>query len=113
LNQILINLVSNAIKFTDQGSVSVRLSRECDNGSALARFSVVDTGKGIKPEDQERLFTAFEQGESSATRRYEGTGLGLYISRRLVALIDGHLGFESVYGAGSTFTLDVPAQVST
>jgi protein-histidine pros-kinase len=112
LNQVLINLVNNAIKFTDQGSVSVRLSRERENGSSVARFSVVDTGKGIKPEDQERLFTAFEQVESSATRRYEGTGLGLYISRRLVDLIDGDLSFNSIYGAGSTFTLDLPVRIS-
>jgi PAS domain S-box-containing protein len=110
LNQILINLVSNAIKFTDEGSICVELSRQSENGGAVTRFSVVDSGVGIKPEDQEKLFAAFEQVESSPTRRYEGTGLGLYISQRLATLLNGELTFESQYGAGSRFTLELSAE---
>jgi protein-histidine pros-kinase len=112
LNQILINLVSNAIKFTDEGSICVELSRERENGGAVTRFSVIDSGMGIKPEDQQKLFIAFEQVESSATRRYEGTGLGLYISQRLAILINGELTFESEYGAGSRFTLELAEERS-
>ena len=73
----------------------------------VTRFNVVDTGMGIKPEDQEKLFARFEQLERSATRRYEGTGLGLYISQRLATLIDGHITFESEFGKGTSFVLEL------
>jgi len=109
LSQILINLTNNAIKFTDEGSVRVQLNSEAGEASELVRFSVTDTGHGIKADDQERLFAAFEQIETSATRRYEGTGLGLYICRRLAALIGGSISFESEFGHGSTFTLELQA----
>jgi protein-histidine pros-kinase len=105
LSQILINLTNNAIKFTQDGSVRVEVeSRE--NGS-VTRFRVVDTGMGIKEEDRETLFAAFEQVESSATRRFEGTGLGLYISQRLAELIDAKIAFESDFGTGSIFMLEL------
>jgi protein-histidine pros-kinase len=108
LSQILINLTNNAIKYTDEGSVRVELDEcETDDGSMI-RFTVVDTGLGIKEEDRVRLFTAFQQVEPSATRRTEGTGLGLYISQKLAELIHGTLGFESEYGAGSRFVLELP-----
>jgi signal transduction histidine kinase len=109
LSQILINLASNAIKFTDEGSVRVELSRQ-DNGGPAARFSVIDTGIGIEPADREKLFAAFQQVASSATRRaHEGTGLGLYISQRLAQLIRGEIALESEYGKGSAFVLELRA----
>ena len=106
LSQILINLMNNAIKFTVDGEVTLELSRQSDNGGSAIRFSVVDTGSGIRPEDQKKLFAAFEQVDASATR-FEGTGLGLYICRRLTALIGGMITFESEFGKGSTFTLEL------
>jgi PAS domain S-box-containing protein len=106
LSQILINLANNAIKFTDEGSVRVELSNQ-DNGAAVTRFSVVDTGMGIKAADQEKLFAAFKQVASSETPRHEGTGLGLYISLRLAQLIRGEVNFESEFGEGSTFVLSL------
>jgi protein-histidine pros-kinase len=108
LNQILINLASNAIKFTDEGAVSLEVRSYAENGHVGTRFKVADTGIGIRAEDQKKLFAAFDQLEASATRRYEGSGLGLYISRRLAGLISGDLTFESEYGRGSTFVLELP-----
>jgi protein-histidine pros-kinase len=107
LNQILINLASNAIKFTDEGVVHIGVRRYIENGNVGTQFSVIDTGIGIKAEDQAQLFAAFDQLEESATRRYEGTGLGLYISRRLAHLIGGDITFESEHGRGSTFVLEL------
>jgi protein-histidine pros-kinase len=103
LSQILINLTNNAIKFTDAGAVrlTVRSSGE------RVRFSVTDTGCGIKPEDQQRLFTAFEQIDASAIRPSEGTGLGLYICQRLAAPIGAVIGLESEFGSGSEFRLEL------
>jgi PAS domain S-box-containing protein len=107
VSQILFNFANNAIKFTEQGgSVRFELVGQEGNGS-VARFSVVDTGIGIRVEDREKLFTAFQQVELSATRRFEGTGLGLYISQKLALLIDAKISFESDYGSGSTFTLEL------
>ena len=107
LSQILINLTNNAIKFTDEGSVRVELSRQSENGTSAIRFSVIDTGRGIKPSDQQNLFAAFEQIQASSPSGPEGTGLGLYISQRLTALIGGVITFESEFGKGSTFTLEL------
>jgi PAS domain S-box-containing protein len=107
LSQILINLTNNAIKFTDEGSVRVEVSRQSENGASAIRFSVIDTGRGIKPSDQQNLFAAFEQIQASSPSGPEGTGLGLYISQRLTALIGGVITFESEFGKGSTFTLEL------
>jgi PAS domain S-box-containing protein len=108
LNQILINLANNAIKVTDEGSVRIELSSR-QNGAPVTRFSIVDTGVGIKAADRETLFAAFQQVASSTTRRHEGTGLGLYISQRLAQLIWGEIDFESEPGKGSTFVLELRA----
>jgi CheY-like chemotaxis protein/anti-sigma regulatory factor (Ser/Thr protein kinase) len=108
--QILRNLVSNALKFTEQGSVNVRVEREEDN----IKFSVHDTGLGIPDDLQERIFEPFRQGDDSATRRFGGTGLGLSISRELATLMGGRLWTESAIGHGSTFycVLPLPAAVA-
>ena len=105
IRQVLTNLVSNAIKFTEGGEVVVRV--EGGPGDDRLRFSVRDTGIGIEPDQLGRLFEPFEQADSSTTRRHGGTGLGLSISRQLVELMDGRIGARSALGAGSTFFFEV------
>ena len=105
LSQILINLANNAIKFTEHGEVVMHLAQRIVNEQRVTEISVSDTGTGIKADDQAKLFQAFTQLDSSSTRRFEGTGLGLYLSQKLAGLIDGRLSFQSEYGHGSTFTV--------
>jgi CheY-like chemotaxis protein len=112
LRQVLTNLVSNALKFTHRGSVSVVVASEAaEGGKAAVRIDVVDTGIGMNDEQQSRLFQPFMQADESTTRIYGGTGLGLAISRQLVEKMGGTLSVTSALGAGSTFsvclTLDV------
>ncbi len=107
LSQILINLTNNAIKFTDQGSVLLELSRRHDDGALVTCFGVTDTGCGIRAEDRERLFAAFEQIGGPDARPYEGTGLGLYICQTLAPVVGGAITFESALGEGSTFALEI------
>jgi two-component system sensor histidine kinase/response regulator len=107
LRQVLINLVGNAIKFTDQGHVLVEIDRpdgDGDGDGAVLRFAVRDTGVGIPRDRQASIFRAFEQEDASTTRRHGGTGLGLTIAARLIGLMDGTLAVDSAPGQGSTFT---------
>ncbi|HNJ76128.1 MAG TPA: DUF3365 domain-containing protein [Azospira sp.] len=104
LTQALLNYAGNAVKFTDHGSVTLRLLRlEANDASMLLRFEVQDTGPGIPPETCARLFAVFEQADSSTTRKYGGTGLGLAITRSLAELMGGRAGVDSMPGEGSTF----------
>jgi signal transduction histidine kinase/CheY-like chemotaxis protein len=104
LRQVLLNLISNALKFTHAGAVTVTVDRiSAGDGNVELRFSVSDTGIGIAPEQRDSVFEAFRQADNSITRRYGGTGLGLAISARLVRLMGGEIRVESQLGAGSTF----------
>jgi PAS domain S-box-containing protein len=114
LGQILLNLTGNAIKFTESGSVTVTAAvtrQDADKVQLL--FEVQDTGIGIDPQDQRRLFTAFEQADSSMTRKYGGTGLGLAISKRLANLMGGDIGVSSEPGKGSRFWFTVKLEKAT
>lgn len=108
LQQILMNLINNAIKFTERGMVQVGLALVTVDGRQCAAISVHDTGPGIAPEQQGRLFQAFTQLDAGNTRQYEGTGLGLHLSQKLAGLLQGEIVCESQYGVGSTFTLQLP-----
>lgn len=104
IGQVLINHISNAIKFTEQGRIDVLASAQAlDENTLLARFEVRDTGIGLSEEQKQRIFEAFEQADNSTTRKYGGTGLGLAISRRLAELMGGSIGVESTPGCGSVF----------
>lgn len=114
IRQVLVNLVGNAIKFTDSGEVTVRVKtlEEPDQG-ILYRFEVTDTGIGINPEARQRIFDSFTQVDTSTTRKHGGTGLGLSISQQLVKLMNGTIGVESEPGKGSTFFFTIPLAETT
>src|SRR5690606_32964935 len=104
LRQVLVNLLGNAVKFTDEGEVELRLVCDSNGGaSCQIRFEVIDTGVGIAEEDQRRIFDSFQQVDNSMTRRHEGTGLGVTISKQLIALMGGELRLQSSPGQGSRF----------
>lgn len=105
LRQVLVNVVGNAVKFTETGGVRVEMSGEQRDGEARLRIDVIDTGIGMSPEASATVFEAFKQGSSGATRRFGGTGLGLSISRRLMDMLGGEISVRSELGAGSTFTI--------
>ena len=111
LRQVLLNLAGNAVKFTEQGGVAVIV--EPGETAGAARFQVRDTGIGLKPEDQARIFRDFEQADGSSTRKFGGTGLGLAISKRIVERMGGHIAVESAPGVGSTFSFTLPLPAAT
>ncbi|GAB5442703.1 MAG: hypothetical protein Fues2KO_30520 [Fuerstiella sp.] len=113
LRQVLINLVGNAIKFTDAGSVRVTVRpNESDDGHVPLQIAVADSGIGISAEKQARIFESFSQADTSTTRRFGGTGLGLAIASRLVEMMGGQIDVESSIGEGSTFSFCVPLQIA-
>jgi len=104
LRQVLLNLLNNALKFTERGEVVIRVTREDEGGDkARARFDVIDTGIGIAPDAISRLFQPFNQADTSTTRKYGGTGLGLAIAKQLVAMMHGEVGVNSTLGKGTAF----------
>ena len=105
LRQVLINLVGNAVKFTDGGTITVRVEAE---GGTVQRIHVEDTGIGVPPDRIEAIFMAFEQGDGAKTRAQQGSGLGLAISLALCEMMEMQLSVESVLGEGSTFTITLP-----
>ena len=107
LTQVLINLLGNAVKFTDQGYVKLSLSTEVDGDFSTVKMSVSDSGIGIPKEKKDSIFEAFTQEDSSISRRYQGTGLGLAICSKLVSLMGGSMRLESELGRGSTFFLEL------
>ncbi len=114
LRQVLINLLGNAVKFTEKGGVTLHVSRLAGNGGLeRLKFSIRDTGIGIAPEHQRRIFDSFTQADQSVTRRFGGTGLGTTISKQLVELMGGTIGIESSVGLGSTFWLELEFETVT
>jgi len=113
IRQALLNLVSNANKFTEQGSVTVDVGRVMSKGSEEITMAVTDTGIGMSCEQMGRLFQEFVQADPSTTRKYGGTGLGLAISRRFCQMMGGEITVESQLGKGSTFTIRLPARIES
>jgi signal transduction histidine kinase/FixJ family two-component response regulator len=112
VRQILFNLMSNACKFTDHGTISLDVSQSAMEGQEWIRFRVKDTGIGISSKQQEKLFQEFTQADATISRKYGGTGLGLAISYRFVQMMKGRISVESQEGRGSTFTVYLPVQVT-
>ena len=113
VRQILFNLLSNACKFTDHGTIGLDVDRKLENGQDWIRFQVSDTGIGIAAKQKENLFKEFAQADTSIARKYGGTGLGLAISYKFVQLMKGRISVESELGRGATFTAELPVQVRT
>jgi PAS domain S-box-containing protein len=108
LRQVLLNLIGNAVKFTDEGGVQVAVEVAGTAASSSIRFTVVDTGPGMRKADLERIFQEFEQADGTSTRRYGGAGLGLAISKRIVEAMSGRIGVDSEAGVGSRFHVELP-----
>lgn len=113
LRQVILNLASNAIKFTDHGKVTLRIREKSGpNGACILRVEVMDSGIGISPNGQQKLFKPFSQVDASISRRFGGTGLGLTISKEIISRLGGEIGVESEIGKGSTFWFEIPAQAT-
>jgi CheY-like chemotaxis protein/anti-sigma regulatory factor (Ser/Thr protein kinase) len=112
VRQVLMNLLSNAAKFTEGGTISLEVDRMAMNQEAWVRFRVRDSGIGMSPEQLARLFKAFTQADVSTTRKYGGTGLGLVISRQLCQMMGGEVTVDSAPGTGSTFTVLLPTNTA-
>ena len=112
VRQCLLNLLSNANKFTQNGTVTLKVDATEDNGREMVRFAVSDTGIGMSAQQMDNLFEAFSQADASTTRKYGGTGLGLAITRRLARLMEGDVVVKSELGKGSTFTICLPRELS-
>lgn len=112
LRQILLNLISNAAKFTEKGTITLKVERTSAGTDARIRFSVSDTGIGMSPEQMDRVFEAFTQAEASTASKFGGTGLGLAITKQFAQLMEGDVTLESEMGKGSTFTVDLPVSVN-
>ena len=107
LTQILLNLTANALKFTEQGAVQIRLAQRLTPSVSITEISIVDTGIGIRADDQRSLFQAFQQIREQGKADQEGTGLGLQVSQKLAHLLGGQISFSSEAGQGSTFLLSI------
>jgi signal transduction histidine kinase len=108
VKQVIVNLLSNALKFTHQGGIEIGV--DFDARSSIATIAVTDTGIGIAPENHDKIFEDFRQVDDSPSRQYGGTGLGLAICRRLASALGGRITLQSRLGEGSTFTLTIPAE---
>ncbi|MGD9914931.1 MAG: ATP-binding protein [Rhizobiaceae bacterium] len=113
LRQVLLNLLGNAVKFTETGGVSLTVTTSRVRNVPAVRFAVTDTGPGLERDDLERIFREFEQADSTSTRRHGGAGLGLAISRRIVTSMNGSISVESEPGCGSEFVIDIPVVTAT
>ena len=112
IKQVLINLLNNAVKFTHEGQISLTVSSTIEDDTCQLTFSIADTGVGIRPEDIQKIFVLFQQVDTKRNRNIEGTGLGLSISKQLVEMMGGSLEVESVFGAGSTFTVKIRQKIA-
>jgi len=108
VKQVIVNLLSNALKFTHQGGIEIGV--DFDESMRVATIAVTDTGIGIAPEHHDKIFEDFRQVDDSPSRQYGGTGLGLAICRRLANALGGRITLQSRLGEGSTFTLTIPAE---
>ena len=111
VRQCLLNIIGNAIKFTDTGYVHLHISLADDNNGPTIRFDSEDTGIGMNSEEQSRIFEKFSQADSTITRKFGGTGLGMSITKQLAKLLGGSISLKSEKGKGSTFSLIIPAGV--
>ncbi|TIP16499.1 MAG: PAS domain S-box protein, partial [Mesorhizobium sp.] len=113
VRQVLLNLIGNAVKFTDTGGVLLTVARASTESTDRIRFTIADTGPGLREEDMERIFEEFEQSDGTSTRVHGGAGLGLAISKRLVIAMGGTISVSSRLGEGSEFVFDIPATAAT